>query len=117
MDTVLYAHKTELCKSGAEPPAQIQVIPFGSHETDKGSFVLDTEGARAVTEAFKSKLNQMAIDYEHQSLTGAEAPAAGWVERLMDRGPEGLWAQVRWTRRAIEYLKKTIIKIINYDRI
>ncbi len=86
-------------------PSEIQVIPFGAHETDKGPFVLDGEGASAVIEAFSQKMSQMAIDYEHQSLAGAEAPAAGWITGLINKGKEGVWAKVSWTERATRYLK------------
>ncbi len=85
-------------------PESIQLIPHGSHETDKGSFTLDAEGLRLVMEAFTGRKNQMAIDYEHQSLTGAEAPAAGWIVSLKDMGEKGLWAEVNWTERARRYL-------------
>ena len=86
-------------------PREVQLIPFGRHETEKGVFVLDSEGARSVLEHFGAKQNEMAIDYEHQGLTGAEAPAAGWIKSLSDRGAEGIWAEVEWTPRAEHYLK------------
>jgi phage I-like protein len=86
-------------------PRNIQLIPFGRHETEKGVFVLDSEGVRSVLEHFGARKNEMAIDYEHQGLTGAEAPAAGWIKSLSDRGEGGIWAEVEWTPRAEQYLK------------
>ena len=100
METRICSHRTEV--DGA--PGLIQLIPHGSHHTDKGFFTLDAEGLRMVMNAFSSRKNQMAIDYEHQSLSGAEAPAAGWIQRLVNRGGKGLWAQVSWTERAKRYL-------------
>ena len=101
METQVCTHETSV--NGV--PELIQLIPHGSHHTDKGSFTLDEAGLREVMDVFNGRKNQMAIDYEHQSLTGAEAPAAGWIERLVDRGVQGLWAEVRWTERAREYLR------------
>ncbi len=100
METQVCSHRTEVDGQ----PGLIQLIPHGSHNTDKGYFTLDAEGIQMVMEAFSAKDNQMAIDYEHQSLTGAEAPAAGWISRLVDKGSRGLWAQVSWTERAKRYL-------------
>jgi phage I-like protein len=86
-------------------PAEIQIIPYGYHETGKGAFRLDDEGMRAIIEEFDSRKNDMVIDYEHQSLSGGEAPAAGWIKRLVNKGMDGLWAVVQWNERAREYLK------------
>jgi phage I-like protein len=96
--TALLAHSFD----GPAAPSEVQVIPFGSHETDKGA-------------------NDMVIDYEHQSLGESEAPAAGWIKKLFSVTPHsplrlrgdkgglkkasGIWAVVEWTPRAVEYLK------------
>jgi phage I-like protein len=86
-------------------PAYVQVIPYGRHRTDRGEFVLDEEGARSIMRDFDARVNDLVIDYEHQSLRGDEAPAAGWITHLVDRGREGLWAAVQWTDRARGYLE------------
>jgi phage I-like protein len=100
------------------PPHLIQVIPWGRHETERGAFLLDRDAADAVVRDFGERANDMVVDYEHQSLTGAEAPAAGWIKELFvvlpadSRGDEtprrsaGVWARVRWTGRARKYLKE-----------
>jgi len=46
----------------------------------------------------------MVVDYEHQTLKAVQAPAAGWIKRLYNRGSDGLWAAVEWTQRARAYL-------------
>lgn len=86
------------------PPEEIQIIPFGTHITDKGEFVLSEDDMKTVIEEFGSHANDMVIDYEHQSCAGVEAPAAGWITSLLNKGKEGLWAVVEWTPRAREYL-------------
>jgi phage I-like protein len=47
----------------------------------------------------------LVIDYEHQSLQGERAPAAGWIKELEARD-DGLWARVDWTQQARDYLEK-----------
>ncbi len=86
-------------------PDEIQVIPFGRHNTSKGDFELDESSAAQVVTEFNSKTNDMVIDYEHQTLTGAEAPAAGWIKRLINKGRDGIWAVVEWTDRAKRYMQ------------
>jgi phage I-like protein len=86
-------------------PKEVQIIPFGRHETSKGTFVLDEEGASAVIADFNARRNDMVIDYEHQTLGDGEAPAAGWINRLINKGAQGVWAVVAWTPRAMEYLR------------
>lgn len=96
-----------VCKelSGNVPP-EIQVIPAGYHDTPKGPFNLDAEGAQAVIAAFEAQSNDMVVDYEHQTLADppVEAPAAGWIKRLINKGPDGIWAAIEWTERAKQYV-------------
>ncbi|MBI5328861.1 MAG: phage protease [Deltaproteobacteria bacterium] len=86
-------------------PAEIQVIPYGFHSTAKGDFVCDEASAKKVIGTFDAKTNDMVIDYEHQTLQGTEAPAAGWIKELVNKGRDGIWAVVEWTDRAKEYIK------------
>jgi phage I-like protein len=96
--------KIIICTELTGVPAEIQVIPWGYHKTDKGDFLCDEASVALVMEDFRSRQNDMVIDYEHQTLTGAEAPAAGWIKELTDKGHEGLWAKVQWTDKARAYI-------------
>jgi phage I-like protein len=90
-------------------PTHIQLLPGGEVTPEgKKAFKADTDGRKAVIANFAKRKNDMVVDYEHQTLKGTEAPAAGWITGLEDRGdgPEGgIWAKVSWTARAVEYLK------------
>jgi phage I-like protein len=86
-------------------PSEIQVIPYGETSTGKGDFTLDEDAMKAVIADFEKRKTDMVIDYEHQTLTGREAPAAGWIKKLVNKGKDGLWAVVEWTEKAKEYLK------------
>lgn len=88
-------------------PAQFQLLPYGRIEIEgeEDAFV-DDESMGAVIAEFDRRGNDMVIDYEHQTLKGVQAPAAGWIKKLVNKGKEGLWVVVEWTEQAKEYLTK-----------
>lgn len=87
-------------------PAEIQVIPYGHTDTPKGPFVLNETAAQAVINAFDTRKNDVVIDYEHQTIAypPVEAPAAGWIKKLINKGKDGIWAVVEWTEKAKQYI-------------
>lgn len=94
-----------ICKDmQGQVPTEIQVIPGGFHQTPKGDFLCDALSAQMVIEAYNARKNDMVVDYEHQTLSGMEAPAAGWIKELIDKGQDGIWARVDWTERAAQYI-------------
>jgi phage I-like protein len=86
-------------------PEWIRILPLGKVELSdsREPFEVDTASLAAMVTAFRSRGVDLVIDYEHQSLQGERAPAAGWIKDLEAR-PDGLWARVEWTRQAREYL-------------
>jgi len=87
-------------------PGEFQIFPFGEIEIDgEPPAVLDEKGMNLIVANFERRANDMVIDYEHQTLTGDQAPAAGWVKKFINRGKEGLWVVVEWTKQATEYLE------------
>lgn len=98
---------------GNTVPDAFQVFPAGTVEIEGGEpFLVDDPAMNAVVEKFAARGLDMVIDYEHQTLGGefasptGQAPAAGWIKALENRGPDGLWARVEWSERAREYLEK-----------
>ncbi len=86
-------------------PERFQVFPFGTVEIEgSAAFVVDETAMDRVVERFAARGLDMVIDYEHQTEGGVQAPAAGWIKRLENRGKAGLWAVAEWTERAREYL-------------
>lgn len=86
-------------------PAWIRVLPVGRVELvdRREPLEVDEQSLRAMVAAFRSRGVDLVIDYEHQSLQGERAPAAGWIKELEAR-QDGLWARVEWTPQAREYL-------------
>ncbi len=89
----------------AKAPTDIQMLPLGEFQHPKGIFKVTPESVHSCMEHFSNRVNDIVIDYEHQTEMGVEAPAAGWVSELHDRGKDGLWATVEWNQRAVEYLE------------
>jgi phage I-like protein len=85
------------CKDGAVPE-WVLVLPLGRVESSKGTFVVDAAGCRAITAQVAALGRDLVVDYEHQTLGGGEAPAAGWIKEFALRD-DGLWARVEWTER------------------
>jgi len=94
-------------------PEWIQLMPFGLVKSVKGDFTADGESMAEIISYFAARGNDIVIDYEHQTLEGGQAPAAGWIKELQDRGPDGLWARAEWTEKAKEYLANKEYKYLS----
>jgi phage I-like protein len=92
-------------KIGGEPPEWIRIFPDGEYECEDGTYICDAESRTLCLDYFEQRGNDLVVDYEHATLEGTEAPAAGWITELDDRGDAGLWARVDWTTRAADYLR------------
>jgi len=92
-------------KDAANPPGEFQILPDGKIDIEGDQpAILDAAAAGQIIATFNKRGNDMVIDYEHQTLAGTEAPAAGWIKKLIYKGKEGLWAVVEWTERAKQFL-------------
>ena len=92
-------------KSGVIP-SEIQLYPYGRVEVEgEGYGIVDDIGMAQIISRYERRGNDVVIDYEHQTLKGIQAPAAGWITRLVNRGVQGLWAVVKWSDKAKDYLK------------
>lgn len=87
-------------------PEWIQVLPDGWVKTVKGTFLADAQARREIMQLHQQRGLDVVYDYEHQTLSGSEAPAAGWIKELADRGDQGLWARIEWTEKAKGYLER-----------
>ncbi len=88
-------------------PEWIRVLPRGAVELSdhREPFMVDEASLLSMAADFRSRGVDLVIDYEHQSLQGERAPAAGWIKELEARD-DGLWARVDWTQQARDYLEK-----------
>ena len=97
-----------MTESERTPPESFLLLKFGANVYTKDgkedSFRFDDASADALIAEFNSRSRDLVIDFEHSTLSGNEAPAAGWIDRL-EKTAEGLAAHVKyWTDKAKEYL-------------
>ncbi len=85
-------------------PDIIQILPIGYVSSQKGNFMVDSESYALINKRMKSRNIDIVIDYEHQTLGNEQAPASGWIKKLILKS-DGIYAYVEWTENAKEYLK------------
>jgi phage I-like protein len=90
-----------VCESGGQTPEWIKILPFGRVELRDTSkpFEVQPGDLETVIRKFSAGGVDLVVDYEHQTLTGGKAPAAGWIKELQSR-EDGLYARVEWTDTA-----------------
>ncbi len=92
--------------SQAVPPEWIRVLPLGTVvlNDSRAPFTVTDASLDDIMDKFDRNGVDMVVDYEHQTMTGDKAPAAGWVKELQRRAG-GLWAYVQWTDTAKDFIK------------
>ena len=101
MNKIIKAKYTELSDS---VPSEILILPFGKIETTEGSYIVDKESADSILSYFNKMGHDMVIDYEHQTLKDIQAPAAGWIKKLIVKD-DGIYGEVEWTDKAKDYIE------------
>lgn len=75
-----------------------------------GGFSLDRSMFKQMVANFKAQQVDTVVDYEHSTLWGDQAKAAGWVDELQLRDGDGgeaeLWARIRWNNAAAEMIRE-----------
>lgn len=93
-------------------PEIISVLPMGHVVSSKGEFDVDTESFELMKEKIAKHGVDIVVDYEHQTLEGVQAPAAGWVKDLI-LGDGNIEARIDWTPKAREYLENREYRYIS----
>ena len=111
----------------------IQIFPAGVFDAPRGSmrgkgpWRIDVNIATALINRVSGRVNDILIDYEHQSIlsekNGKEVPAAGWLgtTTLYWRDGEGIYARnPRWTDKAKRHIAqdeyKYLSPVFSYDK-
>lgn len=91
-------------KAGETAPEWIELLPAGPEIKGRDGRKWRLSEPRRVADAFNQQNISLVIDYEHASEvlapTGAEAPAAGWIEGVEVRDDGSVWGRVDWTEKA-----------------
>lgn len=89
-------------------PERFLLLKFGKNSYTKdartGEFIFTEEDASTLIDEFLLRKKDLVIDFEHQSISGKKAPAAGWIKAL-EKSQDGLVAIIKyWTKEAEELL-------------
>lgn len=96
--------------TGPDPESRtawIHVAPMGEWAGhSEGQFSLTADDFACVQRVAAGKSTPVSVDYEHASIrpNGGPTPAAGFVQATEVR-PDGLWAQVEFTKRAADMIR------------
>lgn len=95
----------------------VQLLPAGVFDAPrgalkgKGPWTLTAAAAQRLIDKVAARINDILVDYEHQSLltsqNGKPVPAAGWIDpgRLIFDGGKGLFAaSVKWSDAAAAHI-------------
>lgn len=81
-----------------------------------GTFSIDAADIEKMKLNFDKRSLDIVIDYEHQTLSGEIAPAAGWIKELFIKDG-ALYGRVSWTAKAKDFIKNGEYKYLSpvYD--
>jgi hypothetical protein len=104
---------TALATQAGQAPEWVRLLPLGDVPLgdDREPLWVDQEALAAMVAHFQARGLDLVVDYEHQTLSGSKAPAAGWIKELEIRiagetpaPQDGLYARVEWTATAEKHL-------------
>jgi phage I-like protein len=86
-------------------PDEFVIFPLGQVTgTCMEPFTVNKFSVESIRANHRTKGADTVIDYEHQTLTGGVAPAAGWIKDFYLKD-NGLACRADWTEKAKEFLK------------
>ena len=72
----------------------------------EGKALVDRRAYDEVAARFVRRGNDIVVDYEHQTVEGKKAPAAGWIKDFRYRDGVGIEAKADWNAEAAGYIEK-----------
>ena len=72
----------------------------------EGKALVDRQAYEKVAGYFVRRGNDIVIDYEHETLEGGKAPAAGWIKEFRYTDGIGIEARAEWNDEAKGYIEK-----------
>ncbi|MBR0459651.1 MAG: hypothetical protein IJJ26_10480, partial [Victivallales bacterium] len=108
--------------AGGTPPGSFTVIRYGKTTYTKGDrdgrIDFNEADADRVLASFAARTREVVIDFDHATVSGGNAPAAGWVDAF-EKTQDGLAARVRWTPMGVEALEGLLYRyhspVIRFD--
>jgi len=105
------------------PAGRFRAVDGRPFDVPGNHWYLDADVAANLIALANERVNDLVIDYEHQTLkadeNGEPAPASGWFKEMEWREGSGLWIKPKWTPRAAEFIKngeyKYLSAVFPYD--
>ncbi len=107
------------------PAGYFSAVDGRPHDVPSRKWFLDAIHAQLLINKAQLTVNDLVIDYEHQTLNseqnGQPAPAAGWFKSEIEwREGSGLWIRPRWTQKAIDFIRqgeyRFLSAVFTYDK-
>ena len=88
-------------------PEWYTYFPEGWVEMEgEGKALIDRKAYGAVAAYFARRGNDVVVDYEHQTMSGGKAPAAGWITEFRYVDGTGIQGKTTWNQDASEHIRK-----------
>ncbi len=105
------------------PAGRFRAVDGRPFDVPGNHWYLDADVAANLIALANERVNDIVIDYEHQTLkadkNGEPAPASGWFKEMEWREGSGLWIKPKWTPRAAAFIKngeyKYLSAVFPYD--
>lgn len=107
---VLFALKSTEITANTTKIKLAVVGEWRGHQT--GFFKITQEDLEMIKKNFDAAAVDIVVDYEHMTLWGDKAPAAGWIKSMEVLEGE-LWANIEWLEGARDEIKKGEYKYIS----
>jgi len=113
-----YAIFTAKLEIGGEktPPEWVKAVPLGEFRnqlTGKMQKITAEHLGEIERNFADDPRGETVFDYEHQTLFGGQAPAAGWIKRFENRGESGGFTKVEWNEQAAGFIARREYKYVS----
>jgi len=107
MKTFAHFIVAEISAKDGKIPEWILLFKEGWSEVEgEGKYLVDSKAWETFSAYIARRGNDIVFDYEHQTIKGVKAPAAGWVKDYRYTDGLGIEARVEWNEEAAGYILK-----------
>lgn len=107
MKTFAHLIVAEISAKDGKLPEWMLLFKEGWTEIEgEGKYLIDAKSYEILSGYISKRGIDIVFDYEHQTIKGSKAPAAGWIKEYRYTEGRGIEARVEWSDEAAEYILK-----------